>query len=301
MREENTISGTGDLPLSEKINMLEKQLNIHLTIHDLRGLLTLDMRDHILPGRRWHRCPYCWEGRFENDSWGVNCTKDCMRLPHSRSQRDPSPYWKKCWKGVWELVVPISRNGQIMLLLYAGLFRDEKNSLPPEVKALPEFHRNYYRNLPLKKSVNTIQMVTVLEFFGSALLLELEKAGSIEDISPRNMNEIINRFILQYASQDITLGDLAKHLSLSKSRAGHAVKQYCGKSFGELLREERLNRAINLLTVMPQISINELALSVGYHDPAYFMRLFSKKFGMGPRAYQKKHNIVDDSVFVHKK
>ena len=115
MREENTISGTGDLPLSEKINMLEKQLNIHLTIHDLRGLLTLDMRDHILPGRRWHRCPYCWEGRFENDSWGVNCTKDCMRLPHSRSQRDPSPYWKKCWKGVWELVVPISRNGQIML------------------------------------------------------------------------------------------------------------------------------------------------------------------------------------------
>ena len=102
------------------------------------------------------------------------------------------------------------------------------------------------------------------------------------------MNEIINRFILQNASQDITLGDLAKHLSLSQSRAGHAVKQYCGKSFGELLREERLNRAVNLLTVMPQISIRELALSVGYRDPAYFMRLFSRKFGMGPRAYQKK-------------
>lgn len=288
MTEEKVSTAAAALTLSEKINLLEKQLDIHLTIHDLRGILSLDMRDHILPGRRWHRCPYCWEGRFENDFWSVSCTNDCMKLPHLRSQRDPSPYWKKCWKGVWELVVPIFRNGQIMLLLYAGVFRDEKPSLPPEVKALPEFHRQYYRSLPLKKSVDTVQMITMLEFFGSALLLELEKADSIEDISPRNMNEIINRFILQNASQDITLGDLAKHLSLSKSRAGHAVKQYCGKSFGELLREERLNRAVNLLTLMQSISIRELSLSVGYRDPAYFMRLFSKKFGMGPRAYQKK-------------
>ena len=288
MVEEKVLTSSVDLPLPEKIDLLEKQLNIHLTIHDLRGLLSLDMRDHILPGRRWHRCPYCWEGRFENNHWSINCTNDCMRQPHLRSQRDPSPYWKKCWKGVWELVVPIARNGQIMLLLYAGLFRDEKPALPPEVKNLPDFHRSYYRSLPLKKSVDTTQLVTMLEFFGNALLLELEKAGQIDDISPRNMNEIINRFILQNASQDITLGDLAKHLSLSKSRAGHAVKQYCGKSFGELLREERLNRAVNLLTLMQSISIRELSLSVGYRDPAYFMRLFSKKFGMGPRAYQKK-------------
>ncbi|MBR7144173.1 MAG: helix-turn-helix domain-containing protein [Lentisphaeria bacterium] len=288
MAEENAIADSTSLTLAEKIDLLEKQLNIHLTIHDLRGLLTLDMRDHILPGRRWHRCPYCWEGRFGNELWGVDCTIDCMRQPHRRCQLDPSPYWKKCWKGVWELVVPIARNGQSMLLLFAGVFRDEKPLMPPEVKALPEFHRNYYRDLPLKKSVNTLQLITMLEFFGNALLFELEKAGSIKDISRRNMSEIIKRFILQNASQDITLGDLAKYLSLSKSRAGHAVKQYCGKSFGELLREERLNRAVNLLTTAPQISIRELALSVGYNDSAYFMRLFSRKFGMGPRAYQQK-------------
>ena len=186
MTEEKVSTAAAALTLSEKINLLEKQLDIHLTIHDLRGILSLDMRDHILPGRRWHRCPYCWEGRFENDFWSVSCTNDCMKLPHLRSQRDPSPYWKKCWKGVWELVVPIFRNGQIMLLLYAGVFRDEKPSLPPEVKALPEFHRQYYRSLPLKKSVDTVQMITMLEFFGSALLLDPDKAYKVMESVKRN-------------------------------------------------------------------------------------------------------------------
>ena len=287
MVEENVTVGSADLALHEKVDLLEKQLNIHLTIHDLRGLLSLNMRDHILPGRRWHRCPYCWEGRFDHPQWSIDCTRECMYLPHSRCQKNPSPYWKKCWKGTWELVVPITRNGQSMLLLFAGLFRDETNTLPPEVKALPEFHRKYYHKLPAKKSVDAQVLITALEFFGNALLLELEKSNMQEDFSPRNMNEIIQRFILQNASQDISLKDLAKHLSLSQSRTGHAVKQYCGKSFGELLRSERMNRAVNLLTTVPQISISELAASVGYRDPAYFMRVFSKTFGMGPRSYQK--------------
>ena len=290
MLDEQDIAHTTELPLHEKISLFEQQLNINLTIHDIRGIWSLDFRDYLMPGRRWHRYAYCWDGRFEHSDWAHNCTRDCMHLPHKRCRTDAVPFWKKCWKGVWELVVPIVRNGQTMLILYAGTFRDDGSILPEAVKNLPEHHQKLYKTLLPKSSVNEAILVNALELFGTALLSEWERSGA-DERQPGlsgNMQEIITGFIVQRAAQPITLDDLAGYLSLSKSRTGHAVKQYCGKSFGTLLREERMNRAVNLLSTHPQISIAELALSVGYNDPAYFMRLFTKTFGMPPRSYQKK-------------
>lgn len=290
MLEEQTIFHTSDLPLHRKISLFEQQLNIDLTIHDIRGIWSLDFRDYLMPGRRWHRCAYCWDGRFEHPDWALNCTRDCMHLPHKRCRTDAAPFWKKCWKGVWELVVPIVRNGQTMLILYAGTFRDAGSALPEAVRALPEHHQKLYKALQSKSSVNEDILVNALELFGTALLSEWERSGN-EEHQPGvsgNMQEIITGFIVQRAAQPITLEDLAKYLSLSKSRTGHAVKEHLGKSFGTLLREERMNRAVNLLSTHPQITIAELALSVGYNDPAYFMRLFTRTFGMPPRSYQKK-------------
>lgn len=288
MLQECSIEQAGELTLAEKIDLFEKHLGIYLTIHDVRGLLSLEFRDYLLPGRRWHRCPYCWEGRFSDDSWSMNCTGDCMHRPHQRCRQDSSPYWKMCWKGIWELVVPISRNGQNMLILFAGVFRDGNENVPEIVRSLPDFHRELYSKLPLKSSVDTLQLTAALEFFGNALLAELERATSNQPVVSGNMRELIRSFIAQNAVHNITLGDLAGYLYLSKSRTGHAVKQYLGKSFSELLREERMTRAVNLLATNPHISIAELAASTGYQDPAYFMRVFSKTYGMGPRSFQKK-------------
>ena len=287
MLQEQTIEQAAELNLHERIDQLEKQVGIYLTLHDLRGLLSLELRDHLLPGRRWHRCPYCWEGRFNTRGWNANCDMDCMYNPHRRCRTDSTPYWKKCWKGVWELVVPISRNGQNMLILFAGLFRDDEPESLAMIDRLPAFHRKAYRNLPLKCSIDELPLVSTLLFFGHALLEELEESARELPNVPGNMKDIILRYIIQNAVRNITLDDLAEHLHLSKSRTVHAVKQYLGKNFGMLLREERMARAVNLLSVCPRITIAELSACVGYQDPAYFMRLFSKTYGMGPRSYQK--------------
>lgn len=276
----------GHLSLAERIDIVEKSLGIFLTIHDVRGVLSLKTRDYLLPGRRWHRCPYCWEGRFNYVSWGKKCTRDCMEVPHAAIRGKAGASWKRCWKGVWELMVPIYRDEQVMLILFAGAFRDDSPELPEEVVHLPLFHREYYSSLRPKSSVDSIELSVLLDFFGNALLDELEKETENPD-EASSRAELIRRFIVKNAQKDITLSDLARYLHLSLSRTGHAVSQELHMTFAAAVREERLYRALNFLTTMPEISISNLAELVGFNNPDYFIRCFSKKFGMGPRSYQK--------------
>ena len=49
-----------------------------------------------------------------------------------------------------------------------------------------------------------------------------------------------------------------------------------------IVREARRNLAYSTLTVA------EIAYALGYHDPAYFSRVFSRATGQSPRAFRQQ-------------
>ena len=61
------------------------------------------------------------------------------------------------------------------------------------------------------------------------------------------------------------------------------ISEYFGKSFKELLLEERLRRSKQLIldTDMP---IGEIIDTVGYENESYFRRKFKSEFGVTPFA-----------------
>lgn len=77
--------------------------------------------------------------------------------------------------------------------------------------------------------------------------------------------------------------------------------------FSEALMKERMNRAANLLRTHPAIPLPELAASLGFTDSSYFIRCFSKAYGMGaPRldfppedggCVRKLRNSLPDNTF----
>lgn len=83
-----------------------------------------------------------------------------------------------------------------------------------------------------------------------------------------------------------TLSELSELVFLSVPYLSKLIGEYFGKTFKELLSEERMARATDLIkkTTLP---IGEIINSVGYENESYFHREFKRKTGKTPLAVRK--------------
>jgi AraC-like DNA-binding protein len=65
----------------------------------------------------------------------------------------------------------------------------------------------------------------------------------------------------------------------------HEIKNRTGKTYTEHLQEKRLSQAAFLLK-NTSLSVEEIALAVGYENKSYFHRIFTKKFETSPKKYR---------------
>ncbi|WP_168736006.1 helix-turn-helix domain-containing protein [Cohnella fermenti] len=96
-------------------------------------------------------------------------------------------------------------------------------------------------------------------------------------------------FIESRSTEALTLEDIAMHVRLSVSRAGHLFKEHFGVSMIAYLQQIRMHRALNLLAYS-QLSLEQIAAESGLGSYAYFHRLFRAQYGMSPGAYRKKRS-----------
>ena len=93
-------------------------------------------------------------------------------------------------------------------------------------------------------------------------------------------------YIRRYHKQNITMESLCAHFSCSRSKISHAFKSQLGVGFREYLTELRLSDAAGLLCYS-DLSITEIAYSVGFCDSNYFSGVFKSRFGLSPTEYRK--------------
>ena len=99
----------------------EARWQVTLTVHDQRGLLYGPDGRALLRGRDHHGHLLCEFQRYSRKEWDRNCLRECGFLTESEALHRLRPFRQRCWKGIAELVVPVERNHQAVLLFYAGL------------------------------------------------------------------------------------------------------------------------------------------------------------------------------------
>ncbi len=77
-----------------------------------------------------------------------------------------------------------------------------------------------------------------------------------------------------------------KKAKMSRMQLHRKLKLYTGLSASAFIRSQRLNQALNLLKTS-KLSINEIAYTIGFNTPTYFMKCFKETFGSTPSEYLK--------------
>ncbi len=113
---------------------------------------------------------------------------------------------------------------------------------------------------------------------------KLPEVQSNDACQDERMMAIMNYIQANY--QGIALSDIAAHFHLSEPYLSKYIHDKSGKTFGDLLINIRLKKAKTLLR-NGNMTVENVAMAVGYPNVEHFNRVFKKKMGMTPVQYRK--------------
>lgn len=94
------------------------------------------------------------------------------------------------------------------------------------------------------------------------------------------------QYICDHFSEELTLEAVSARAGLNPAYFSTVFKAETGLTFTKYLTDIRIEKAKELL-LNPELSVSEVAWSVGYKDDKYFMRVFKKTAGLTAAKYRK--------------
>ena len=136
-----------------------------------------------------------------------------------------------------------------------------------------------YRKMSLKNYDNYMEFCKYL----------LQKAYSYIDYVRENTSivEVVKKYIEEHYNEEISRNELAGIVYLNADYLARLFKKEEGISITDYVIRMRIKKASELLQYS-EISINEIAMKVGYDNFSYFSRLCKKVLGCSPKDYRKK-------------
>ncbi len=89
----------------------------------------------------------------------------------------------------------------------------------------------------------------------------------------------------QHFHEHLKVSDYADRLAVTPTHLTRVMRQVTGQPASAAI-EDRLIREARRNLAYSNLSISEIAYELGFDDPAYFSRVFSRATGMAPRAFR---------------
>lgn len=270
-------------PIEQVLHDMERLLDVHITLQDYAVFFSKNTQCLFGPNRNSHRRYKLCAAVFNR-----RCIDHCYRDVFHLAGAENEAFVNRCPWGVIEIEAPIRFKGVLVGVLSAGQWRDKRIR---QGKQLSRRVQTYLRELPEAEGDKMESLRRVLNVFADGLAVQVA-ALSEKDGEQLNRRDEIYRYIRLQGVQHASLAELASKLHLSPSRTRHLVKTLMGRSFQELIQQERIRKA-KVLLVSSSFPIAQIGQMVGINEPCYFSRLFTQVVGVSPSQF-RQNNISSE-------
>ena len=97
--------------------------------------------------------------------------------------------------------------------------------------------------------------------------------------------------VARHYRRPLTVAVVARALASSPRQLQRAYVEVGETSFSAQLREVRLRTAAALLAAQP-LTVRQVALLVGYRQPAHFAKAFRRRYGVAPGRYRERARLA---------
>ncbi|MBR7654735.1 helix-turn-helix domain-containing protein [Brucella oryzae] len=160
-------------------------------------------------------------------------------------------------------------------------------------QVLDEFHtRKPYKNSLLESLVQAV-FVYIMRYAYSSNPAKQEDRQIYGHARIERLQELIDRYYREHKPVSF----YAKLLGISSTHLNRTVKQLTGATTQDMVVKRLIETAKRDLIAMPS-SVQHIAYSLGFSDPAYFSRFFLKMTGETPRSFRLKarENLADQTA-----
>jgi AraC-like DNA-binding protein len=225
-----------------------------------------------LPNRwREHWNQPCREVKHRHQA---DCARFCGGEVHRALEGRPNGRIHRCPFGFSDIAVPIARDGRMLGVLFSGTFWVRRS--PPPHPALP-----LLRDARSREDRRILLQATATQL-ADLLAPDATSAGH------RDRRQDILAHLHRNLPNPIRLRDVAERIGLSESRTGHVIRELFGTTFPSLVLSVRLTEAARLLTITDETAA-QIGSSLAFCDQSHFTRTFSRRYGMSPMAYRRRH------------
>lgn len=144
----------------------------------------------------------------------------------------------------------------------------DEEILLARIQNIVETRQNYQRQFGLNMNIESLNM---------------EKETDDE----RFVKTIIDSLQANYGNSEYDVSELIRSVGMSKTLLHNKMQTLIGQPPGNFIRNFRLNKAYELLSASGKYkTVAEVAYEVGFNDPKYFTRCFTKHFGVTPSSLE---------------
>lgn len=116
--------------------------------------------------------------------------------------------------------------------------------------------------------------------------VQLDIANTANAHTYRQVEQAIRMFSLQY-SQQLSIESIARTLGYHRAHLTKLFKEATGLSPQQFLFKTRMKKAEELL--QGDLTVAQVAASIGYNDPLFFTKQFRKWSGFSPTQYRQQY------------